>query len=51
MESRFSQEKWDFFCFSIKAEKAKPLKEKTGNWWLNCQNSSFKSLNKLKNCR
>ncbi len=28
MESRFSQEKWDFFCFSIKAEKAKLLKEK-----------------------
>jgi hypothetical protein len=32
MESRFSQEKWDFFCFSIKAEKAKPLKGK--NWKL-----------------
>lgn len=32
MESHFSQEKWDFFCFSIKAEKAKPLKGK--NWKL-----------------
>lgn len=32
MKSRFSQEKWDFFCFSIKAEKAKPLKGK--NWKL-----------------
>lgn len=32
MESRFSQEKWDFFCFNIKAKKAKPLKGK--NWKL-----------------
>ncbi len=28
MESRFSQEKWDFFCFSIKVESLNLLKGK-----------------------
>ena len=28
MESRFSQEKWDFFCFCIKVESLNLLKGK-----------------------